>query len=243
MPAAWKEALVIPVYKNGPKSCPSNYRPIALLSIFSKVMENIVLKCIRAFLDPLLTTQQSGFRRNDGTCPQLLRLVQEWSTALDSAQLVGVVFFDLKKAFDRVSLPGLLHKLKSTGLKGKALSWCESFLTGRRQRVRVGNQISGVEELHAGVPQGAILSPLFFSIYINDIVNRADADFNLFADDTSVYVTAKSPEVLQQKLQNVLDKLCSWFKQWAISVNHSKSAALVLSRKRNLPPLVIHLDG
>ena len=126
--------------------------------------------------------------------------------------------------------------MKSTGLKGKALSWCESFLTGRRQRVRVGNQISGVEELHAGVPQGAILSPLFFSIYINDIVNSADSDFNLFADDTSVCVTAKSPEVLQQKLQNVLDKLCSWFKQWAISVNHSKSAALVLSRKRNLPP-------
>ena len=85
-------------------------------------MENIVLKCIRAFLDPLLTTQQSGFRRNDGTCPQLLRLVQELSAALDSAHLVGVVFFDFKKAVDRVSLPGLLHKLKSTGPKGKALS-------------------------------------------------------------------------------------------------------------------------
>ena len=164
-----------------------------------------------AFLDPLLTTQQSGFRCNDGSCPHLLRLVQEWSAALDSAHPVGVVFFEFKKAFDRVSLPSLLHKLKSTGLKGKAMSWCESFLTGRRQRVRVGNQISGVEELHAGVPQGAILSPLYFSIYINDIVNSADADFNLFADDTSVNVTAKSPEVLQQKLQNVLvvDKLCS----------------------------------
>ena len=86
------------------------------------------------------------------------------------------------------------------------------------------------------MPQGAILSPLFFSIYTNDIVNGADADFNLFADETSVYVTAKSIEVLQQKLQNVLDKLCSWFKPWAISVNHSKSAALVLSKKRNLPP-------
>ena len=97
VPAAWKEALVIPVYKNGPKSCPSNYRPIALLSIVSKMMEKIALKRLSAFLDPLLTTQQSGFRRNDRTCPQLLRLVQEWSAALDSAHLVGVVFFDLKR--------------------------------------------------------------------------------------------------------------------------------------------------
>ena len=94
-----------------------------------------------------------------------------------------------------------------SGLQGKALSWCKSFLTGRRQRVRVGNQISGVEEIHDGVPQGTILSPLFFSIYINDIVNSADVDFNLFADDSSVYVAAKFPEVLQQKLQDVLDKL------------------------------------
>ena len=96
VPAAWKEALVIPVYKSGPKSCPSNYRPIALLSIVNKGREKIVLKCLSAYLDPLLTTKQTGFRRNDGTCPQLLRLVQEWSAALDSAHLVGVAFFTFK---------------------------------------------------------------------------------------------------------------------------------------------------
>ena len=120
IPSAWKEALVVPVHKGGPRSCPPNYRLIALLSIVSKTMEKIGLKQLSAFLGPLLTPKQSGFWRGDGTFPQLIRLVQEWSVALDSAHLVGVVFFDFKKAFDRVCLPGLLLKLKSAGLQGKA---------------------------------------------------------------------------------------------------------------------------
>ena len=93
------------------------------------------------------------------------------------------------------------------------------------------------------MPQGAILSPLFFSIYINDIVKSADAEFNLFADYTSVYIADKSPASLQLRLQEVLDKLASWFKQWAVTINPTKSAVLVLSRKRNLPVLDIQLDG
>ena len=243
VPSAWKEALVVPVFKGGQRDAPANYRPIALLSIVSKTMEKIVLKRLTAFLGPLVTPKQSGFRRKDGTSPQLIRLVQEWSAALDSAHLVAVVFFDFKKAFDRVCLPGLILKLKSAGLQGKALSWCESFLTGRRQRVRLGSEISAAEELHAGVPQGAILSPLFFSIYINDIVQSADAEFNLFADDTSVYITDQSATTLQQRLQAVLDKLARWFQQWAVTINTTKSTVLVLSRKRNVPLLDIQLDG
>ena len=116
-PSAWKEALVIPVHKGGSKSSASNYRPIALLSVVSKVMEKIVPKRLSAFLDPLLSKKQSGFRRHDGTSYQLLRLVQEWSDALDSSHLVGVIFFDFRKAFDRVCLDGLLLKLKSAGLQ------------------------------------------------------------------------------------------------------------------------------
>ena len=243
VPSAWKEALVVPVYKAGPRSCPSNYRPIALLSIVSKAMEKIVLKRLSAFLGPLLTPKQSGFRRGDGTAPQLMRLVQEWSSALDSAHLVGAVFFDLKKAFDRVCLPGLVLKLKAAGLQGKALAWCTSFLNGRCQRVRVGSAISSAEHLHAGVPQGAILSPLFFSLYINDIVKSAYAEFNLFADDTSVYITAKSAATLQERLQGVLDKVTCWLRQWGISINPTKSALVAFTRKRDLPLLDIKLDG
>ena len=110
VPSAWKEALVVPVHKSGAKSNPSNYRPIALLSIVCKVMEKQVHRRLST-LEPVLSEKQSGFKRKDGIHMQLIRLIQEWSTAMDDAHLVGVVFFDIKKAFDHVSLPGLLHKL------------------------------------------------------------------------------------------------------------------------------------
>ena len=140
-------------------------------------------------------------------------------------------------------LPLLLLKLKSARLQGKTLACCESYLTGRSQRVRVGSDLSAAEPLHAGVPLGAILSPLFFSLYINDVVTNADANFNLFADDTSAYITDRSPRKLQDRLQAVLDQLSLWFKAWGVSVNHAKSAVMLLSRKRNLPALNVQLDG
>ena len=243
VPRAWKEALVVPVYKGGCKSFPSNYRPIALLSIVSKVMEKIVLKRLTAFIDPILSPKQSGFRKKDSTSHQLLRLVQEWSTALDSSHLIGVVFFDFKKAFDRVHLPGLIHKLQAAGLRGQALAWCSHFVTGRYQRVRVGNVLSPPEPLHAGVPQGAILSPLLFSLYVNDIVSSVDEEVNLFADDTSVYVTDKSASSLQRRLQSVIDRLSLWFRSWAVTVNPSKSALMVLTTRRSVPVVSVNLDG
>ena len=154
VPLAWKEALVVPVYKGDSKSSPSNYRPIALLSQVSKVMEKIVLQRLRPFIDPLLSPKQSGFRKHDGTTFQLLRLVQEGCNSLDSSHLVGIVFFDFRKAFDRVCLHGLIKKLQSTGLQGKSLDWCCSFLSGRCQRVSIGGCVSAIEPLQAGVPQG-----------------------------------------------------------------------------------------
>ena len=212
VPSAWKEAVVVPVFKGRCESSPSNYRPIALLSIVSKVMEKIVHKRFSAFIDPILSPKQSGFRKKESTSNQLLRLVQEWSSSLDASHLVGVVFFDFKKAFDKVCLPGLIHKLKATGLRGQALQWCSHFLTGHCQRVHVGGELSPPEPLHAGVPQGAILSPLLFSLYVNDIVSSSgDCEVNLFADDTSVYVVDKTAAGLQQRLQVVLDRLSTWF--------------------------------
>ena len=243
VPSAWKEALVVPVHKGGSKSDPSNYRPIALLSVVCKVMKKILHRCLNAFLEPVLTSKQSGFRKKDGTSMQLIRLVQEWSCALDDSHLVGVVFFDIKKAFDRVWLPGLLHKLKSVGVQGKALAWFRSYLVGRCQRTAVGRHLSATASLHAGVPQGAVLSPLLFSLYMNDIVQCTDANVNLFADDTSVYVKAKSTSGLQVKLQAVIDQLASWFGSWALTVNQRKSALLILTTRRSVPTIDVSLAG
>ena len=159
--------------------------PCALLSLVSKALEKIVAVKLSLHLQPFLSCQQSGFRHKDSTELQLLRLVQEWSSALDSGEYDGVVFFDLKKAFDRVWHEGLLCKLRSLGVDGSALQWFHSFLSNRGQRVGVGNAISSYQDLHAGVPQGAILSPQLFLAFINDIIQITSAKLNLFADDTS----------------------------------------------------------
>ena len=185
-PTRWKKALVIPVFKNGDRSTSGNYRPIALLPILSKVMERIVHNKISRFLSPWFARNQSGFKRSDGTTQQLIRLTQEWSDAVDKGQYTGCVFFDLRKAFDRVWHLGLLAKLRAAGIKGAALQWFASFLSGRHQATLVGGSVSPYAALHAGVPQGAILSPLLFSVYMNDIPFGGTT--NLFAYDTSSYV-------------------------------------------------------
>ena len=146
------------------------------------------------FLSPFLSSRQSGFRQQDGTEFQLLRLVQSWSEMLASSEYVGAVFFDLKKAFDKVWHAGLLRKLAAAGVSGPAFLWLEDFLSERSQRTVVGNSISDALSPFAGVPQGAILSPLLFLVYVNDLPAAVPSgEANLFADDSSVYATRKEP--------------------------------------------------
>ena len=116
-PSAWKKALVIPVFKRGDKSNPSNYRPISLLSSVSKVAERIVFDAVYPLVSPLLSDHQSGFRKRDGTSFQLVRLVRQWSKAVDNGNYVGVIFFDLQKAFDKVWHDGLLATLEAFGVR------------------------------------------------------------------------------------------------------------------------------
>ena len=166
---------------------------------------------------------------------QLICLVQEWSTSLDDSHLVGVVFFDIKKAFDSVSWKELLHKLEAVGLRSKALAWFCSFLPDHCQCTAVGRHLSAVAPLHAGVPQGAVLSPLLFALYMNDIVCCTEADINLFADDTSVFAADMSVKGLQLKLQVIVDQLSAWFSSWALTVNSKKSALMLFTTKCSIP--------
>ena len=236
-PSSWKTALVVPVFKKGDRNTPSNYRPIALLPIVSKVLERIVYNRLARFLTPWLSKNQSGFRKKDGTVYQLTRIVQEWSNAVDEGRYVASVFFDLSKAFDRVWHDGLLAKLDSAGVKGAAYRWFCSYLGNRSQKTVVDGNLSAPAILHAGVPQGAILSPLLFSIYMNDI--PAKHSTNLFADDTSSFVVDRSESGLLIKLQERTDLLCAWFAKWLLTVNAQKSAVIVF-RSRKMPP--IHLS-
>lgn len=237
-PTMWKDALVVPIFKKGDRSSPGNYRPIALLPILSKVIERIVYNKLSHFLKSWLVSNQSGFKRSDGTIYQLIRLTQEWSDAVDNGQYVASVFFDLRKAFDRVWHRGLLAKLQAAGIQGTVLQWFASFLSGRRQATLVDGSISPYAALHAGVPQGAILSPILFLIYMNDIPFGRST--NLFADDTSSFVIDKSPSAVCDKLQDRADALCRWFKLWMLSVNELKTAVMIF-RSSKMQPVVAHI--
>ena len=235
-PSAWKEALVVPVFKKGSRTDPGNYRPIALLPIVSKVLERVVHHKLTSFLQPWLHERQSGFKKGDGTVPQLLRLCQEWSKLIDSTTYVGALFFDLKKAFDRVWHPGLLAKLEAAGIRGSALAWIKSFLTARRHTTIIDGCTSLFEEIEAGVPQGAILSPLLFSVYVNDLPSAAPGcDVNLFADDTSAYVSSPSPTQLNKDLQTAANSLSAWFDRWHLTIHPGKTVSMALRSTKMMP--------
>ena len=204
------------MFKKGSRDCPGNYRPIALLPVLNKTMERIVHNKVYSFLRPWFNHHQSGFKKRGGTVPQLICLVQQWSEALDHSEYVGVVYFDLKKAFDRVWHRGLLAKLRAAGITCQAYAWFSSFFSGRQQATVVDGAMSEFSALHAGVPQGAILSPLLFSIYVNDVpsCNSTGGSTNLFADDTSLFTVDQDVSTLSTKMQSCVNSVSAWFDKW-----------------------------
>ena len=151
--------------------------------------------CITSLLDnQIITPLLSGFTRGDSTVNQLLDIHNISCQALDEEKEVGAVFCDISKAFDRVRHRGLIAKLKHYGTNGPLLVWFESYLTNRRQREVLPNGNSDQKEIKAGVPQGSILGPLLFIIYINDIVKENQSLIRLFADDTSLYIIVDRPD-------------------------------------------------
>ena len=194
--------------------------------------ERVVFSRLYHFLSSVLSDCQSGFRKADSTSFQLVRLVQQWCEALDSSKYVVAVFFDLQKAFDRVWHKGLLCKLEAAGVRGAPLQWFRSYLSDHRQRTRVADAVSSTLPLSAGVPQGAILSPLLFILYVNDITQVSSADVNLFADDTSSFVADKCPHRLCARLQDTVDQLAKWFDRWLLTVNVKKSAVVLFRSVR-----------
>ena len=194
-PTCWKFGNVTPIHKKDDKSAPSNYRPITLLSSLGKAMERCVHKYLYNYIieNAILTPFQSGFVRGDSTTNQLLHTYHTFCNAVNSGKEVRSVFCDISKDFDRVCHRGLLHKLSGIGCSDKITSWFSSYLTGRKQRVVLAGHVSEWISVLAGVPQGSILGPLLFLIFINDIVQNLGCSIRLFADDTSLYIIVESP--------------------------------------------------
>ncbi|MCG8096458.1 MAG: endonuclease/exonuclease/phosphatase family protein, partial [Candidatus Thiodiazotropha endolucinida] len=232
-PTSYKYANVSPVPKKGDLSIVSNYRPISLLNAEAKLFERLVFKHLYNHLqnNNTLSSLQSGFIPGDSTVNQLTFLYHTFCEALDAGKEVRAVFCDISKAFDRVWHTGLVYKLKVAGVTGSVLHWFKNYLSDRRQRVVLPGGTSDWVFIRAGVPQGSILGPLLFLLYINDIVSDIGSNIRLFADDTSLFIVVDDPVSAANSLNSDLDRISKWAATWLVAFNPSKSASFLMSRK------------
>ena len=234
-PDELKIAKVIPIFKSGNKESIENYRPISILSVFTKVFEKVMYKHLINFVDKndILYKYQFGFRRQHSTNHAVITLVEKITNALDKGKVVVGCFLDLKKAFDTVNHRILISKLRKYGIRGHILQWFESYLKNRKQFVQIKNFKSQIKSPTCGVPQGSILGPLLFILYINDLANVSDVLFPiLFADDTSVYIEADKESDLIKTLNEELAKLNIWLNANKLTINIAKSHYMVFHRGR-----------
>ena len=198
-PNMWKKANVIPVFKKDQKHIVKNYRPISLLPIFGKIFERVIFKDMYSFfiLNNLITEKQSGFIKGDSTVNQLLSITHMIQNSFDCdiPNEVRSVYLDISKAFDKVWHNGLLFKLKQNGIRGNLLKLIENFLSNRFQRTAINGKTSSWSSVEAGVPQGSVLGPLLFLIFINDLIAGMKSDARIFADDTSLFVIVNNPNM------------------------------------------------
>ena len=220
-PSNWKYANVQPVHKKNSRQDKTNYRPISLLCICSKIFEKIVFNNMYKFLldNSLLSPHQSGFRPGDSTINQLLAITTEIYNSFEDRHETRAAFLDISKAFDKVWHSGLLFKLKQNGFNGNLLSMLEHYLSNRKQRVILNGIESPWEPILSGVPQGSVLGPLLFLIYINDLTQNISANIKLFADDSSLFIKVSNVEEAHQTLMRDLNTISAWARLWKMKFN------------------------
>lgn len=230
-PVLWKTAHVMPLFKKGDKSLTNNYRPVSLTSNISKSFERIIFKHLYNHIteNELLYKYQSGFLPGHSTIHHLIELTHNTCISLENYEANCQVFCDISKAFDRVWHRGLLYKLEKYGIKGEVLLWINSYLTSRKQKVFVNGVLSNEKELNAGVPQGSVLGPLLFLLYINDIADELTGKARLYADDTSLSYSSSDCEEIEIIINNDLKKLKEWANKWLINFNPVKTEYMLIS--------------
>lgn len=239
VPSKLKVAKVVPVYKKDDKKNIVNYRPIALLPIFSKILEKIVYKRLNEFLlmKNVLIPQQFGFRKHFSTSMGVFNLLNYIIKSFDDGNFCLGIFLDLSKAFDTIDHGILLSKLEHYGVRGVALSWFRSYLQDRTQFVMINGVKSLSGNIHYGVPQGSVLGPLLFLIYINDVVNSSNLFmYSLFADDTSLLMTHKNIVTLMSSANVEIKRLLAWFCCNKLLLNVSKTKCIIFRSKGKIIP-------
>lgn len=233
-PKSLKVAKVTPIHKTGDKSNPGNYRPVSVLPTLSKILEKIIYKRLDDYLTKInfIYDQQYGFRPKSNTLGATIDLISTIKTKIDQRQLALGVFIDLKKAFDTISHSLLLNKLESIGITGTVYKMLQSYLSDRYQIVKMGTHQSSPQLLTCGVPQGSILGPLLFLLYVNNIHQAGlQGHLTLYADDTCLFYFGRNINDIMKVAQDDLNILHKWFQSNLLTVNISKTSYIVFSAK------------
>ena len=248
VPDCFKLARVIPIFKNGSQMSLNNYRPISLLSVFNRILEKLMFKRLMNFIvrHGILYNKQFGFRQNHSTLMAVLSITDKIQKAIDDSSYECRIFLDLSKAFDTVNHTILLQKLECYGIRGVAKGWFESYLQNRQQFISLGNMKSTTSVISCSVPQGSVLEPLPFLLYMNDFQNSSRVlDFHLFADDLNPFCENKSLAALEKIASEELAHIHEWLCANKLSLNIEKSNFVVFhppQKKLNFSVKIVLLD-
>lgn len=230
-PEDWKSARVTPLFKDGSRDDLNNYRPISVISVIAKVFERIIYDQVYEYLEEhgVLCNSQSGFRATHSTVTALLEATDTWAYNIDHGKINAVVFLDLKKAFDTVDHEILLIKLSHYGIQGNAYRWFKSYLEHRTQRCSVNGALSNTRVLSCGVPQGTILGPLLFLLYINDLPNCFEkSSARMYADDTHLTYAGVRVNDIQSCLNEDLKHVHNWLRANRLTLNMTKTEYMLI---------------
>lgn len=234
VPEDWRRANITPIYKKGARNEAGNYRPVSLTSIVCKVLEGIIKEEVMKFLEQgsRISSKQHGFMSGRSCLTNLLLAFEKWTEYLDEGYGVDVIYLDYRKAFDSVPHKRLMTKLKQMGVQGKIARWIEAFLADRSMRVGINGEFSSWETVSSGVPQGSVLGPLLFLIYVNDLPDWMETEMVMFADDTKVWNRISGPRDCV-RLQQDLDRLQKWSDKWLLRFNLDKCKVMHMGRNVN----------
>ena len=228
-----KEADVTPIHKKGKKDKKENYRPVSILPVLSKIFERIVFIQMSAFFEDIFNKQQCEFSKGYNIQQCLLKMLEKWKGSVDEGKVFGALLTDLSKAFDCLDHELLIAKLNAYGFSLPALRLINDYLSNRRQRTRIGNSLSDWFEVILGVPQGSIVGPLSFNIFLADLfLVLKDVDITNFADDNTPFTSANNIDDLIDSLGKASSSLFKWFKDNLFKGNPDKCHLLVSTNEK-----------
>ncbi|CAH1252651.1 Hypp973 [Branchiostoma lanceolatum] len=237
VPTDWKEAQISPIHKSGNRANVANYRPVSVLSVMSKVMEKLVGNQVTRFLTrhDLLTTHQSGFRRHHSTATAVQKIVEDIKSAFNCSKVTVALFLDLRKAFDTVNHDILLGKLKKLGFDNDVTNWFESYLADRFQTTHLQGQYSSKSRVNCGVPQGSVLGPLLFCLYVNDLPNVIrNCSIQMYADDTVLYFSASTVKDCEEAVSSDVRRVVDWLNENKLLLHPDKTKSMLFGLPQKL---------